>query len=247
MFFSKPETYNPCGIFSIGHLILFLFTAVAISIAVRQTKINKKEDISRIIKKITIIIWILEVIKTIYSISIGEGKNLNKIAPLYYCSLLLYSCLLSSFGKGFIKKMGDVFLATGSIIGGFVFLLLPTTSLPNYPMFHFISIHSFFYHGTMVYLGIIINKYKYIDLKLSDIKYYSILVFFICILAYLVNTKYGSNLMFISQDFPGMPISPIYHATGRWFTPLMILAQMSLPFLMIYGILKLKRKLAVSN
>lgn len=247
MFFSKPETYNPCGIFSIGHLILFLFTTVGISAAVKQTKVSKKEEITKIIKKITITIWILEIIKTIYTISIGQGKNLNKIAPLYYCSLFLYSGALSSFGKGFIKKMGDVFLATGGIIGGFVFLLLPTTSLPNYPMFHFISFHSFFYHGTMVYLGIIINKFKYIDLKLSDIKYYSTLVFIICIIAYFVNAKYGSNLMFISQDFPGMPLSPVYHATGRWFTPLMILAQMSLPFFMIYGILKLKEKFGVSK
>ena len=124
-------------------------------------------------------------------------------------------------------------------------MLFPTTSLPNYPMFHFISFHSFFYHGAMVYLGIIINKFKYIELKLSDIKYYSALIFIICLLAYFINSKCGSNLMFVSQDFPGSPLSPAYHATGKWFTPLMFLVQMSVPFLMIYGILKLKNKFGI--
>lgn len=113
MFFSKPETYSPCGIFSIGHLILFLFTTVGISIAVKHTKADKKEDITQIIKKVTIVVWILEIMKIIYNISIGEGKNLNKVIPLYYCSLLLYSGALSSFAKGMLKKIGDVFLATG--------------------------------------------------------------------------------------------------------------------------------------
>ena len=245
MFFSKPEEYEPCGIYNIKHLILFLLTATCIALAVKFTKIEKKEDIKNIIKKSTLIIWLLEISKIIFVALIGRGKEINKIVPLYYCSLLLYSGILSSFGKGMLKKMGDVFLSTGGIVAGIVFLLFPTTSLPEYPMIHFISLHSFFFHGTMIYLGIIINKYKYVDLKLRDIKYYSLLIFIICILAYVVNTKYASNLMFISQDFPGTPISKIYNSTGVLYTPIMCLAQMTLPFLIVYGVLKFKEKYGI--
>ncbi len=134
--------------------------------------------------------------------------------------------------------MGDIFLATGGIIGGLTFLIFPTTSLPEYPLFHFISFHSFIYHGIMIYIGLIVNKTKYVELKFSDIKYYASLIFVICMFAYIVNKIYESNLMFISRDFPGSPISYFYNNMGLFFTPTIILVQMILPFLMAYGTLK---------
>ena len=238
MFLSKPGEYEACGMFTVKHLILFIATCLLILVAVKSTKITEKEDIRKIIRRLTIVIWILEIIKLVYNIATGKGSEINKMVPLYYCSLFLYSGLLSSYGKGFLKRMGDVFLATGGIVGGLVFLVLPTTSLPEYPMFHFISIHSFFYHGAMIYLGIIINKYKYIDLKLSDLKYYALLIAIVCLGAYFLNEKYGSNLMFISRDFPGTILSALYNGTGKLYTPLSCLVQMTMPFLFIFSVVK---------
>ena len=243
MFLSKPGEYEPCGMFTIKHWLLFIITWFLILIAVKFTKINQKEDIRKIIKKITITVWILEIIKTIYNLAIGKGGEINKIIPLYYCSLLLYSGLLSSYGKGILKKAGDVFLATGGIVGGTVFLLFPTTSLPEFPMLHFISIHSFFFHGSMVYLGLIINKFKYIEVKFSDIKYYALLIAVVCLCAFGINEKYGSNLMFISKDFPGTPLSAIYNSTGKFYTPFACLSQMTLPFILVYVVKKIKDRM----
>ena len=45
--------------------------------------------------------------------------------------------------------------------------------------------------------------------------------------------------MFISRDFPGTPITLIYHATGKFFPIVMSVAQMTLPFYTIYGIRKI--------
>ena len=236
MFFAKAGVYEPCGLYNIKHLVIALITILSIAIAVKITKIKKKEDVTKVIKIATIIVWVLEITKIVFLILTDQGKP-NNVIPLYYCSMLLYSGLISSFGKGFIKKMGDVFLATGGVFGGITYLLFPTTTLPAYPLFHFISMHSFFFHGTMIYLGIIINKYKYVELKLSDIKYYSSLVFIICIVAYIVNKILDSNLMFISKDFPEMPISIVYNGTGIMFTPIMILIQMIAPFLIMYEII----------
>ena len=127
-------------------------------------------------------------------------------------------------------------MATGGIVGGIVFLIFPTTSLPEFPLFHFISFHSFFFHGTMIYLGLLVHKSKYIELKFSDFKYYALLILLICVGAYGVNTRYDSNLMFISKDFPGTPISILYNLTGKYFTIIMCLIQMIIPFYLIYGI-----------
>lgn len=234
MFFAKPDEFEPCGIFTIKHIILIIFTIAGIIIALKKTMHKNKEEVKKIIKNMTIIIWILEIIRIGFNLYIGNINNVNEYLPLYYCSLLLYADLMSSFGKGTIKRIGDVFLVTGGVIGGIVFIILPTTSLPTYPMLHFLSIHSFFYHGTMVYLGLLMNITHYITIEMKDIVYYASLVGVICIVALIINNIFDSNLMFISKDFPNTPITILYHLTGKLFTPLMIVIQMTLPFLIVY-------------
>lgn len=242
MFFAKAGEYEPCGIFTVQHFELIFITILGIIFALKNTVNKTKEEVKQIIKRCTIVMWILEVIMIIFKLCTGDVRNLNNYVPLYYCSLLLYAGLLSSFGKGKVKRMGDVFLATGGIIGGLVFIILPTTSLPTYPMLHMVSLHSFLFHGTMIYLGLLIDITKYIELQASDIKYFATLVGIVCVLASFINKKFGSNLMFISQNFPGMPIEIIYNATGKFYTLVMSLAQMTLPFYVVYGIIKLVNK-----
>lgn len=239
MFLSKPDESNSCGIFTLGHFILIILTTVGIITALIKTKNKSKDDVSRIIKNMTIIIWILEVFRIGFNLYIGEIHNVNSYLPLYYCSLLLYAGAMSSFGKGKIKRAGDVFLATGGIIGGIIFIIFPTTSLPSYPMFHFLSIHSFFFHGTMVYLGLLINITHYIKLEWKDIGYFASLVGILCIMALVINNICDSNLMFISKDFPGTPVTILYHLAGKWFTPIMIIIQMTLPFIIVFLTLKM--------
>ena len=236
--FARQGEYEPCGIFTKGHLTLFFATILGIKIALKNTVNKTHKEVKDIIKKCTIAMWIFEIIIIAFKLCTWDPKDLNNYVPLYYCSLLLYAGLISSYAKNSLKRVGDVFLATGGIVGGLVFIIYPSTSLPSYPAFHIVSIHSFLFHGIMIYLGLLINKTKYIELQMSDIKYYSVLVGWICVLAYIVNSIFGSNLMFISKNFPNTPIEFIYDATGRWFTPLMILGQMFLPFYVVYGVVK---------
>lgn len=247
MFFDKAGEYEPCGIFTMQHFELIIITVLGIIFALKNTVNKTKDEVTQIIRKCTIIMWILEIIMIAFKLCTGDVRNLNNYVPLYYCSLLLYAGLLSSFGKGKLKRIGDVFLATGGIIGGLVFIVLPTTSLPSYPMLHMVSLHSFFFHGTMIYLGLLIDITHYIELNLSDIKYFAILVGGICVLAYIINKKFGSNLMFISQNFPGMPIEIIYNVTGRFYTLVMSIAQMTLPFYIVYGIIQLVKKRQIAQ
>lgn len=58
------------------------------------------------------------------------------------------------------------------------------------------------------------------------------------VLAYIVNNIFGSNLMFISKNFPGTPIEIIYNISGKYFTLIMSLGQMILPFYIVYEVVK---------
>ena len=106
-------------------------------------------------------------------------------------------------------------------------------------MLHFVSIYSFVYHGIMLYLGLLVNITNYIKLEKKDIVYYFSLVSIICVIAYIVNNIFDSNLMFISQNFPGMPLEVLYKLTGKYYTLVTILAQAVLPFYTILGLKKL--------
>ena len=242
MFFAKPGEYKPCGLFSLQHIILLFITIVLIIIALKLTKTNKKENIRKIIISVTIFCWIMEIIKIVFNLKIGNAHNVNTYIPLYYCSILLYVGILSSFGKGKAKRLGDVFLATGAFVGGSIFLLFPTTSLPTYPIFHYISLQSFLYHGCMVYLSLLVLKTNYIELEKKDAIYYFILILVISVVALIINNIFGSNLMFISQNFPNTFVNVIYVISGKLFTPVMILGQATLPFWIVYEITNLIKK-----
>ncbi len=243
MFLARPGKFKACGLFGIEHIILFCTTILGIALSVKKIKIEKKEDIKNIIEKATIVIWILEIIKIIFNLLIGNKDNINTYIPLYYCSILLYAGIFSSIGKGKLQRVGDVFIATGGIVGGIVFLILPTTSITTYPIFHFISLQSFLFHGIMIYLGIIVNKYNYVEIKNKDILYFGSFILVICIISYIINSIFGSNLMFISQDFPGNPITIIYKLTGKFYPLVMTLGQMTLPFYIILPIIRKSKKL----
>lgn len=238
--FADLGVYEPCGIFTRDHFILIGITIICIFLALKYTSNKSKDEVYKTIKWITIAMCVLEVIKIIYSITQNSIYDVNTYMPLYYCSILLYAGLLSSFGKGVFKRVGDVSLATGAIIGGVVFIIYPSTSLPMYPAFHILSIHSFLFHGTMIYLGILINKTRYIELEKKDVKYFASLIGIMSIVALIINNLFNGNLMFISNNFPGTPIEILYNLTneGIWYSLIMIIAQMTLPFYISYYVIK---------
>lgn len=236
MLFKSASEVVPCGMFSIGHLLLFTITIISAAIALKCTKNIEKEKVKKIIRKSTIILWILEIIKIIFNIRNYGLNEVNKYVPLYFCSLILYAGIFSGFCKGTLKKVGDVFLSTGGIIAGILFLISPLTSLTTYPAIHFISFHSFLLHGTMVYIGLLMLITEYVKIEKNDIIYYFALIVIISTIAYIVNKICGSNLMFISQNYPGTFIEIIYNFSGKLFPIVMILAQATLPFYLIYGI-----------
>lgn len=238
-FFAPERLYPPAGVFSAAHFVMLGVTTILIAVALWLSRRTTYAQVKRIIGILTVLLWGLEVCKILFNFSIGNIGNPTTYVPLYYCSLALYAGVLSAFCKGRLKRVGDVFLATGNLVGGVCFLLLPVSSLTVYPAMHFIAFHSFFLHGAMTYLSLLILMRGYCTVQKKDFFGYFVLLLCICGAALVVNLTCDSNLMFISQSTPGTPLAWLYDATGVLFTPLMILGQATLPFWGIYGILTL--------
>ena len=241
-FFAKLGEYEPCGMFGIEHFILLTLTVVGIIVALHFTAHKNKSEVKEIIKKCTLVLWVLEIIKIIFNLATGNAKNPNTYVPLYFCSLVLYAGLLSSFADGILKKVGDLFLATGGVVAGLVFIISPLTSLTNYPLFHFISVQSFVLHGIMIYIGLLINKTKYIEYDFKDMKYYFNFIVLFGVVALIVNKFLGTNLMFVSNNYPGTFIEIIYKMMGRFFSTFMIISQATLPYIFVMIVKKMMNK-----
>lgn len=250
MFFCPPYSVEPCGLFSVGHLVLFMVTAALIAVGLWVSRRMDEGRIRTVIRWITAAVWVLEIWKILFVLLVTESRNPNDYVPLYYCSLMLYAGLLSSLCKGWLRRTGDVFIATGGLVGGVCFLISPNTSLPRYPAFHFISWHSFLLHGLMVYLGLLLLLRCYRPV-LKDLKYCAGLISVMCGIALVFNLIWdgmhpagpGANLMFISKDFPGTPIAVLYRLAGSLFPVFMWLIQAFLPFLGVWGLYRLAEAL----
>jgi uncharacterized membrane protein YwaF len=180
-----------------------------------------------------------------FSLSVLKTADPNDLLPLYYCSLVLYMGPFAACGM----RIGKVFCATGALIGGAVFLLFPTTSLLRYPVWHFISLHSFLWHGAMVYLALLWWLRGGYRPQKGDVWRAALPAILLGAAALIFNTVYNSfqqdpvaNLMFLSKDFPGTPLSLLYHLCGKAFTPVIWLAQAFSPYaLLLLGVLLVRR------
>lgn len=232
LFLADEGTYEPAGIPSVGYFILMFVTFFCIYKALKKTLAYSYTEIRKIIRRMITVLWGLEIFKIGYRFYYGYASDLGTWVPLYFCSITLFAGLLSSYATGVLQHIGDVFIAVGGLIGGICFLLYPSTSLLLFPAWHFLSIQSFLYHGSMTYLGILVNRSGLVELKKSDLKYYAGYVFVFCLLAQGLNLAFGSNLMFTNKPFEAS-ILVIMEGMGRFYTPFMFLVQMFVPFYVI--------------
>ena len=94
----------------------------------------------------------------------------------------------------------------------------------------------------MIYLGILVIMRGYVVLRAKDQIPYGTVVLIVGVVAYLVNSVLGTNLMFVSDNFPGTPVELVYRFTGRFFPLCMILIHIVPPFWVMYGISRLVEK-----
>ncbi len=238
-FFAKSGEFAAYQLYTSSHFVMVLISTVAIITSLFLSGFSRKLNIIKITRFCACLLWGLEIVKIIFNLAIGNAGQPNAYVPLYFCSIPLYASLMSGWGRKTAKKIGDVFLVVGGMVGGVAYLLSPNTTAGIYPALHFITMQSYLLHSIMIYLSLLYILSGYYKLKLSDWRYYALTVTVMCAVAYVVNIFLGSNLMFVSRNFPGTIIEVVYRLNPNCFPILMTFIQAIPPFFVVYCLLRI--------
>ena len=146
-----------------------------------------------------------------------------------------------------MEKLVLSFLFYGGIVAGAMFVLWPTSALPEQPLLHCLTFHTLFYHSASVAIGLLIVLRKYFIPDIKDIIPYSIIVFTFCLIAYIFNLITGSNLMFISYDNAMFPLTLASKIFGPLYPLGITLVQIIGPFFISFGVYKLLKLIKKEN
>ena len=239
-----PDTLPPAGLFSLSHVLLLIGTALLLAVGLYCCRRVEERRVRHVILLLTLLLIACEIGKIAFALFLLKTRNPNEFIPLYFCSITLAAGLFSGIGRGRLRRCGDIFLATGGIVGGTVFLLMPATSLPRYPAWHFLSLYSFLLHGAMVFMGVLLLWRGFYRLRWRDLPLAALPIALTGVAALIFNYVHQyltgmqtANLMFLSRDFPGTPLSALYHALPLPLFTLLLLAGQALgPFLLVYTV-----------
>lgn len=233
--------FNEIGYFSFQHLTALFILFVLIAVMLNITNRFFPHSTVLQLKILCILSWIAEVAKILVTYFIGDLRWKTGL-PLYFCSLFLYSSALAVFTKKpTLKLIGNASLVSG-VIAGFFGILFPP-ALKQYPVYHFLGMHTLLFHAIMIYSGILILSTKHYIPKLKDILHSTILLLSLTVGAIIANRIFDANYMFINAPLAGAPTYIVVQLFGEnLYSAVVILGQLFLPFLIMFGLYKLIAK-----
>ncbi len=202
-----------CGIFTPTHFVAIFVYFALLAGALYMLRNITDAGIHTLTLIIAVTVTVLEIIKI--AVRVYRGQPGDDYIPLYYSSLFIYAAWLSLFKNKVLQRIGKCFLAYGCVIGGSLFVLYPSTSLPKFPIWHPAALHSLFYHWLMLTLGltVLIKQYKP---KIKDFFSYFALTGTACAVAAVLNAVLHTNLMYLDNPF-GLSFLVAMHDASQLF------------------------------
>ncbi len=233
-FYAPQGRFEACGMFTAEHIISALICILFVTgLLVILNKRNYRTDLNQKIVRISAVsLTVLEFIKITHSF-IYRDFHLDAWFPLSYCGLFIYALWMAGFGKGKVRRCGEVFIAYGCAFAGLMFLIFPTTSLMLFPIWHYFSLYSLLFHSLMIFVGIRLllkeNKFN----KSTYLNYFAYVLFF-AIVSIVMNSNFGCNLMNLREPYniPIQILQDIYNAFNPAYTIIGLVIYMLVPLLM---------------
>lgn len=232
--FAPEGEYPAAGLFSRAHFVLLLISFAFIAVGYLSLRELPEQRLRFVTRIVAIVVTVLEVIKIAFELLVSRKpiSHLDSWLPLFFCSLFLYYAWASSSRSPLLRRFGDAFLSTGAVVGGFFFLLVPSTSLTLVPAWHYLGIYSMLYHSLMVIFGLLYMRYFRLTLEHFVTFAWSFMIFVIP--AILLNQTVGCNAMMLREPF-GLPsiVFAIYDFSHLLYSALVMVCYTVFPFFFV--------------
>lgn len=243
-FYAPQGRFEPAGMFTVDHIasaIICLFAVICLLTYFHKRNIGEYANI-KIIRFSAVVLTLLEALKIMHSFIYGD-HHLDAWFPLSYCGLFIYALWMAGFGKGKVKRCGEVFIAYGCAFAGLMFLIFPTTSLMLFPIWHYFSIYSMLFHSLMIFVGIRLLLSEQRFNKAAYLYYFAYVLFF-AIISIIMNCVFGCNLMNLREPYniPIQLLQDIYNTFNPAYTVIGLIIYMLVPLLMAALFGKLRKK-----
>lgn len=233
--FSPKDKATACGMWSTTYIIALAITLLLVALAIYFSRKMSAAGVRRLLIASSVFTISTEIIKMIF-VGVTYGISEVEFIPLYFCSLFMYSTVLSLMKSDTLRNTGLSFLFFGGIIGAVAFFIYPSACIPNYPIYHFMCLRTMIFHGLMIYAGFTVVITGYYKPDVRHFKNYLIAMCIIGVGAYVHNIALGTNLMYISEPL-GIELSKvIYKAIPNLYPLVFMIAQIFVPFFASYGI-----------
>ena len=244
-FFAPTGRFEPCGMFTTPHFIAIFVCFIFITyFSIYFIKNKEKRSIDNVFRKTAVILTILELIKISHSFFYGE-LHLDAWFPLSYCGLFIFASWMAGYGKNHIKKIGEAYITYGCPIAGICFLIFPTTSLMSFPIWHYFSLYSLFFHSVMIFTGVVMLHNEKRLSKQTFLHYLYFIVLF-SIIAIIINQVKGSNLMNLREPYniPIAILQNMYSSFPFGYTIFVFIGYSFIPFIVgsLCGKIKFNRR-----
>ncbi len=238
MFFAPRDPATALGMYTTGYFITLAVVLVIIGILLYKCRHLQVEKVKWIILGIGLFCLVTEIIKMIFT-GVRYGINSVEWIPLYYCSCYIYACFMALSKWTLIKRAGIAFIFFGGIIGGLAFFCYPNACIPNYPLLHFMTLRTFIFHGSMVFLGLLVVITGYYKPNKKDFLPYISFLGIVSALAYIANMIFHKNFMYMSEPLNIGISKALFEIIPNIYPFIFITLQLIVPFLVTYGIYQL--------
>ena len=214
--FLPPADKIPGTMFTPLH---FIFSAICLTAVITLAILVSKRS-ERTVKTVFTVLWItlvvFEVVKIVWESVSGREIRFEwgGVLPLYPCSIFMYAMPFAIFGGERLRRAGTGYVCTLGIVGGAINFVYPATILGNYSCISFAGFHTFMYHGTMVFVALVMllshyHSYRGIT-RAYELALPSVPFLITSIPANIVNYTLGADYMFFKlNSFIFAPIGAV--------------------------------------
>ncbi len=224
----------------------FVFAIILLGGIIAAAVLLSKKSF-RTIRIIFTLLWafmtVFEVAKILWETYSGASVSFEAtgVLPLYPCSIYMYAMPLAIFGNEKLRYIGSGYVCSLGFLGAAINFIYPANILGNYSCISFAGVHTFLYHGTMLFTALVMlmsgyHSYKKVT-RASELLLPAIPALAVSVAANAVNfSPIGSDYMFFRLN--SFFFAPIGAATPDWFSVILVyliyLLIHALPYLPFY-------------